>query len=283
MIIHTSQKATLYLGDALSVMENLDPGSVDVIFADPPYNLSNDGITCRSGKMASVNKAAWDKSRGTEADFAFHAAWIAACRRVLADTGTLWISGTYHSIYACGHALQKGGWRLLNDIVWYKPNASPNLSCRMFTASHETLLWAKKSPKARHYFDYAAMREGEWDNDFLKKPGRQMRSVWAITAPLQAEKNTESIRPRNRRRFSRESYGLLAPRTVLFLTLSAGRAQPALLLCATKPGSSASTRMQPISTSWRCPGFWNPTPAHRSLCKNGWAAAHELHHAAEAA
>lgn len=188
MIIHTSQKATLYLGDALSVMENLDPGSVDVIFADPPYNLSNDGITCRSGKMASVNKAAWDKSRGTEADFAFHAAWIAACRRVLADTGTLWISGTYHSIYACGHALQKGGWRLLNDIVWYKPNASPNLSCRMFTASHETLLWAKKSPKARHYFDYAAMREGEWDNDFLKKPGRQMRSVWAITAPLQAEK-----------------------------------------------------------------------------------------------
>ena len=188
MNTYTTSHAVLYHGDAIAVMETLPSGSVDVIFADPPYNLSNGGITCQSGRMVSVDKAAWDKSQGVEADYAFHAAWIAACRRVLADTGTLWISGTYHSIYACGHALQQGGWHLLNDLVWFKPNASPNLSCRMFTASHETLLWAKKTHRARHYFNDAAMRDGDWGRDILKKPGRQMRSVWAIATSTKAEK-----------------------------------------------------------------------------------------------
>lgn len=188
MILYSSSKAMLYHGDAVTIMETLPPESVDMIFADPPYNLSNGGITCQAGRMVSVNKADWDKSRGAEADYTFHSMWIAACRRVLAENGTLWISGTYHSIYACGHALQQGGWHLINDIVWFKPNASPNLSCRMFTASHETLLWAKKTHKARHYFAYEAMRDSEWGKDILKRPGRQMRSVWSIPTPAKAEK-----------------------------------------------------------------------------------------------
>ena len=92
----------------------------------------------------------------------------------------MWISGTYHSIYACGFAMQLLGLKILNDIVWFKPNASPNLSCRYFTASHETLIWGMKDPKAKHIVNYDAMRDGVWHkSDILKNPGKQMRSVWA--------------------------------------------------------------------------------------------------------
>ncbi len=180
--------AELILGDVLEVLESLEPESVDMIFADPPYNLSNDGITCHAGKMVSVNKGKWDKSNGIEADFEFHKSWILACRRVLKPSGTIWISGTYHSIYACGFALQLAGYHILNDICWYKPNASPNLSCRMFTASHETLIWARRDKKAKHTFNYEAMKHGDFPKDFLKSPGKQMRSVWAIPTPASSEK-----------------------------------------------------------------------------------------------
>jgi len=178
----------LYFGDVVEVLNNLPKESVDLIFADPPYNLSNDGFTCHAGKRVSVNKGEWDKSKGIDEDFQFHYNWIAACKRVLKPDGTLWISGTYHSIYACGFALQKQGWHLINDICWFKPNASPNLSCRMFTASHETLLWAKKDKKAKHTFNYDLMKNGKWDSDFIKKPNKQMRSVWAINTPKNIEK-----------------------------------------------------------------------------------------------
>jgi len=178
----------LYFGDVIEVLNTLPEESIDLIFADPPYNLSNDGFTCYAGKRVSVNKGEWDKSKGVEEDFQFHYNWIAACKRVLKPDGTLWISGTYHSIYACGFALQKQGWHLINDICWFKPNASPNLSCRMFTASHETLLWAKKDKKAKHTFNYDLMKNGKWDSDFIKKPNKQMRSVWAINTPKNSEK-----------------------------------------------------------------------------------------------
>lgn len=184
----SEKAATLYHGDALEILQKLPAESVDLIFADPPYNLSNDGFTCHGGKRTSVNKGAWDKSQGIDIDFEFHYGWIEACQRVLKPNGSLWISGTYHSIYVCGFALQKQGWHLINDICWYKPNASPNLSCRMFTASHETLLWARKSKQAKHFFNYDLVKTREWQNDFLKKPDKQMRSVWAITAPKNAEK-----------------------------------------------------------------------------------------------
>lgn len=178
----------LYLGDCLEILSSLNENSVDMIFADPPYLLSNNGFTCHAGKRVSVNKGEWDKSTGIAEDFNFHVEWIAACKRVLKPEGTIWISGTYHSIYACGYALQKTGFHILNDIAWFKPNASPNLSCRFFTASHETLIWARKDKKAKHIFNYKEMKDGNWVDDVLKIPKKQMRSTWAITTPKPSEK-----------------------------------------------------------------------------------------------
>ena len=184
-----SKKAVrIYKGDVVETLDALPGECVDLIFADPPYNLSNDGFTCHAGKRVSVNKGKWDKSRGIKEDFDFHYQWLDSCKRVLKPNGTLWVSGTYHSIYACGFALQEQGWHVVNDICWFKPNAAPNLSCRMFTASHETLLWVRKGKKSKHYFDYNLVRDKDWNGDFIKKPNRQMRSVWAISTPKAKEK-----------------------------------------------------------------------------------------------
>lgn len=178
----------LYNTDSLKFLEELPENSVDMVFADPPYLLSNGGFTVHAGRMVSVHKGDWDKSNGLKKDFEFHLAWIQAVRRVLKPSGTLWISGTYHSIYQCGFALQVAGFHVLNDIAWFKPNASPNLSCRFFTASHETLIWARKDRKAKHIFNYDLMKNGTWPEDALKKPGLQMRSVWSMGTPKPNEK-----------------------------------------------------------------------------------------------
>ena len=186
--IYESPSTKLYHGDAIKVLSKFEDDTFDLIFADPPYNLSNGGFTCNAGKQVSVNKASWDKSRGFEADYAFHAEWIKACHRVLKPNGTLWISGTYHSIYVCGFALQKENWHIINDICWFKPNASPNLSCRLFTASHEMLLWAKKTKQAKQTFNYSFLKNTDWSGDFIKKPNKQMRSVWTIPTTPKSEK-----------------------------------------------------------------------------------------------
>ena len=178
----------LYQADCLDILASLPENSVDMVFADPPYNLSNGGFTVHAGRRVSVHKGDWDKSDGLQKDFEVHLKWTQAVRRVLKPQGTLWISGTYHSIYQCGYALQVNGYHILNDIAWFKPNASPNLSCRYFTASHETLLWARKDKKAKHIFNYELMRNGEWPEDRLKKPSSQMRSVWSIGTPKAFEK-----------------------------------------------------------------------------------------------
>jgi site-specific DNA-methyltransferase (adenine-specific) len=178
----------LYQGDSIYLLQQIPENSVDMIFADPPYNLSNGGFTVHAGRMVSVNKGDWDVSKGFADDYEFHYRWLEAARRVLKPGGSLWVSGTYHSIYQCGHALQSLNYHILNDITWFKPNASPNLSCRFFTASHETILWARKEKKAKHTFNYGLMKEGEWTEDFIKKPGKQMRSVWAIGYPKPGEK-----------------------------------------------------------------------------------------------
>ena len=177
---YEKEDITLFQGDCVEILNRATPESIDMIFADPPYMLSNGGISCHAGKVVSVNKGKWDESKGLDEDFEFHQKWINACKRVLKPNGTIWISGTYHSIYACGFALQKAGFKILNDICWFKPNASPNMSCRYFTASHETLLWARKVPKGKHTFNYEAMKNGDWGDDILKKPNKQMRSVWQI-------------------------------------------------------------------------------------------------------
>ena len=178
----------LYNTDSVGLLSTLPENSIDMIFADPPYNLSNGGFSVHAGRRVSVNKGAWDKSKGFIDDYDFHYRWLEACRRVLKPHGTLWVSGTYHSIYQCGHALQALNYHILNDISWFKPNAAPNLSCRFFTASHETLIWARKEKKAKHVFNYELMKEGDWSEDRLKKPGLQMRSVWSIGTPKPEEK-----------------------------------------------------------------------------------------------
>lgn len=185
----TNKDAVLYHGNSTDILFQLPENSVDMIFADPPYNLSNGGFSVQAGKRVSVHKGDWDKSKGYKDDQEFHNKWIAACKRVLKPEGTLWVSGTYHSIYQCGAALQANGYHILNDVAWFKPNAAPNLSCRVFTASHETLIWARKDKNAKHRFNYQDMKNGDWHvGDFIKKSGKQMRSVWSIGTPKSAEK-----------------------------------------------------------------------------------------------
>lgn len=160
----------LILGDSVKLLKEIDENSIDMIFADPPYFLSNGGITCMSGKMVSVDKGKWDKSNGIEENFKFNLNWLRECKRILKKDGTIWISGTSHIIYSIGYAVQILGYKILNDIIWYKRNAPPNLSCRYFTHSTEIILWAAKSDKSKHHFDYKKMKE-------LNK-NKQMRSIW---------------------------------------------------------------------------------------------------------
>ena len=181
-------KFKLFLGDSIEILKDISENSIDMIFADPPYFLSSGTFTCQNGKMVSVKKGEWDLSNGAKKNFDFHLSWIKECRRVLKPGGTIWISGTYHSIYQCGFALEINGFHFLNDIAWFKPNASPNLSCRFFTASHETLLWARKDKNSKHTFNYEIMKNNSWPEDQLKKKGMQMRSVWSIDTPKPAEK-----------------------------------------------------------------------------------------------
>lgn len=166
--------------DCIKALKKVPEKSVDMIFADPPYKLSNDGITCKSGKMACVNKGDWDKSQGLKEDHRFNKKWLKTCDRVLKDNGTIWISGTYHIIHSIAFALMEMDYYIINEITWAKPNAAPNMGCRCFTASQETLLWAKKSKKAKHIFNYKLMKEM---ND-----GKQMRSVWNISTTPKREK-----------------------------------------------------------------------------------------------
>ena len=170
----------LYQGDSLELLALLPESSVDLIFADPPYFLSNGGITCHAGKMVSVHKGDWDKSRGPEANHEFNRAWLAACQRLLKPNGSLWVSGTAHVIHSIGFAMQQLGFKLLNDISWVKPNPPPNLSCRFFTHATETIIWAARDKKSRHTFNYKLMKE--------TNRGKQMKSVWEIKPPETWEK-----------------------------------------------------------------------------------------------
>jgi len=188
-IYYEKDKVKLLLGNSIEILKTIKKDSIDMIFADPPYGLSNNGITCKNGKMVSVNKGDWDKSNGIEEDFKFHNQWIKTCKRVLKPNGTLWISGTYHSIYACGYALQKQKFKILNDITWFKPNGAPNLTCKYFTASHETIIWAIKDAKEKHTYNYKVMKHGNWhEKDIIKNEDKQMRSVWSIATPSKSEK-----------------------------------------------------------------------------------------------
>ena len=177
---------SLYQGNSLELMDRLaeehPAGRFDVIFADPPYFLSNGGITCQSGRMVKVDKGAWDKSQGPALNHEFNQAWLSRCQRLLKPNGTLWVSGTHHVIHSVGFAMQQLGLKILNDIVWEKPNPPPNLSCRYFTHAAETIIWAAKNERAKHVFNYPLMKS--------HNAGKQMKSVWRMSAAGRDEKTT---------------------------------------------------------------------------------------------
>ena len=173
--------SALYLSDTFEALEKMVPDKIDMIFADPPYFLSNDGITCSAGKVVSVNKGDWDKMGSVSEKHDFNRRWIRMCRNVLKPNGTIWISGTLHNIYSIGMALEQEGFKIINNITWQKTNPPPNLACRCFTHSTETILWAQKDEKkAKHFFNYQLMKE--------QNGGKQMKDVWTGTLTPQKEK-----------------------------------------------------------------------------------------------
>ncbi len=175
----------LYRGDSLSLLQGFEDQTFDLIFPDPPYFLSNGGFTCQGGKRVKVDKGNWDASKGIDDDFAFTSAWLLECKRVLKPTGSIWVSGTQHVIFQVGFAMQKLGYKLLNTVTWFKPNAAPNLSCRYFTHSTEILVWASPTAKGKlqHTFNYAQMK--------AENGGKQMRDVFALPKAGEEELSTD--------------------------------------------------------------------------------------------
>lgn len=174
----------LYLGDSFKVLKTIEAKSIDMVFADPPYFLSSGGVSCHAGKQVSVNKGDWDKTLSVSDRLRFNRKWLRECRRVLKDNGTIWISGTFHNIYSVGIALEMEGYSIINNITWQKPNPPPNLACRCFTNSTETIIWARKQltpkKKGKHFFNYPLMKE--------INGGKQMKDVWLMPLPAKAEK-----------------------------------------------------------------------------------------------
>ncbi|MFO0596275.1 MAG: DNA methyltransferase [Myxococcaceae bacterium] len=181
-----SKDYVLYKGDSLALLDQFEDQTFDMIFADPPYFLSNGGFTCQGGKRAPVKKGEWDQSNGVESDHAFTTAWLKGCQRLLKPTGTIWVSGTQHVIFSVGFAMQQLGYKLLNTVTWYKPNASPHLACRYFTHSTEILVWASPQGgkgKLQHKFNYADMK--------AENGGKQMRDAWVLPRPGEEELSDE--------------------------------------------------------------------------------------------
>ncbi len=153
----------------------------DTIFADPPYFLSNGGISVQSGKVVCVDKGDWDKGISSEEMNVFNKTWLSLCRQNLKDNGTIWSSGTYHNIFSVANCLTELGYKILNVITWAKTNPPPNISCRYFTHSTEFVIWARKNPDVPHYFDYQLMKKLN-DN-------KQMTDVWRLPAIAKWEKS----------------------------------------------------------------------------------------------
>ena len=170
----------LLLGDTFELLPRFD-FKFDMIFADPPYFLSNGGISVQSGKVVCVNKGYWDKGMTQEEMNDFNMKWLSLCREKLKDKGTIWISGTYHNIFSVANCLTQLGYKILNVITWAKTNPPPNISCRYFTYSTEFVIWARKSDKVPHYYNYELMKHINGD--------RQMTDVWRLPAIAPWEKS----------------------------------------------------------------------------------------------
>lgn len=171
---------TIVHGDCFDVLPQFD-FKFDMIFADPPYFLSNGGISYQAGKVVCVDKGEWDKGGTPESIMEFNRKWLILCREKLKDNGTIWISGTHHNIFAIANLLTELGYKILNVITWAKTNPPPNISCRFFTYSTEFILWARKSPKVPHKYNYELMK--------AINEGKQMTDVWRLPAIGRWEKS----------------------------------------------------------------------------------------------
>lgn len=175
-----SRDFTLLNGDTFELLPQFK-FHFDMIFADPPYFLSNDGISVQAGKIVSVNKGEWDRGGTSEEINEFNKRWISLCRDKLKDNGTIWISGTYHNIFSVANSLTELGFKILNVVTWAKTNPPPNISCRYFTYSTEFIIWARKNAKRPHRFNYELMKQLN-DN-------KQMTDVWRLPAIAPWEKS----------------------------------------------------------------------------------------------
>lgn len=171
---------TLLHGDCFELLPQFD-FKFDLIFADPPYFLSNDGISFQAGKIVSVNKGYWDRGASPNHVREFNHDWIALCREKLKENGTIWISGTYHNIFSVANSLTELGFKILNVVTWVKTNPPPNISCRYFTYSTEFIIWARKTAKHPHKFNYELMKH--------LNEGKQMTDVWRLSAIAPWEKS----------------------------------------------------------------------------------------------
>ena len=178
--ISSNSDFRLLEGDCLTVIPQIE-NDVDMVFADPPYFLSNGGQTVKNGKIQSVNKGDWDKLISDNDAYVFTYEWLSAVRGKMADNATIWVSGTHHNIFTLGRILPQLGFKILNVITWEKTNPPPNFSCRFFTHSTEFIIWARKHPKVPHYFNYDLMKR--LNND------KQMKDVWRLPAIAKWEKS----------------------------------------------------------------------------------------------
>lgn len=179
---YKSEDKNFYLlqGDSMELLPNFDH-KFDMVFADPPYFLSNNGLSIQNGKIVSVNKGSWDKSEGFDYINEFNRNWLKLVRDKMKDDATIWISGTMHNIFSVGQILTELGFKILNVITWEKTNPPPNFSCRYFTYSTEQIIWARKEPKVPHYFNYELMKQLNDD--------KQMKDVWKLSAIAPWEKS----------------------------------------------------------------------------------------------
>ena len=169
----------VYLADCVDLMRVMPAGSVDVVFADPPYRLSRGGVTVKNGRLAPVDKSAWDRSMGFVGDHRFNIGWLKEACRILKPEGTIWVTGTHHIIFSLGFALQQMRLKLINQITWAKPDPPPNALHTAFTHAHETLLWASKGGSG-YTFNYDLINS--------RNPKAQVSSVWRIPSVPKSEK-----------------------------------------------------------------------------------------------
>ncbi len=177
-----SEDKNFYLlqGDCMKLLPQFEH-KFDMVFADPPYFLSNNGLSIQNGQIVSVNKGTWDKSEGFDFINDFNRNWLKQVREKLKDNGTIWISGTYHNIFSIGQLLQELDFKILNVVTWEKNNPPPNFSCRFFTHSAELIIWARKKEKVPHYYNYELMKQ--------LNGNKQMKDVWKLPAIAKWEKS----------------------------------------------------------------------------------------------